>query len=215
MEILVIGATGKTGKHVVKLALNGGHHVTAFVRSPEKLNRPETGVKVVKGDALDEITVKNLINNNKFDVVVIAVGAAGLKCSSVRAESTKNIVSALEASNSKARLWVVSSAGTNESIDQLGFLSKTFVKTILKGHIEDHTNQENIVRNSSLPYTIVRPVGLKEETSREVSYVALEKGRVPTDRIYRSDVAHFIIDNIENPEYIGKAFTLCTVPKKA
>ncbi|WP_456865316.1 NAD(P)-dependent oxidoreductase [Galbibacter sp. BG1] len=214
MEILVIGATGRTGRHIVKLAVNEGHRVTVFVRSPEKLDRPQTGVKVVHGDALDEVAIKNLICNNNFEAVVIAVGADSLKCSSVRAESTKNIIAALEARNSNARVWIMSSAGVNESIDQLGFLSKAFAKTILKGHIFDHSNQEKLVRGSALPYTIIRPMGLKDETFETPNYIVLEKGRVPTNHISRLDVAHFIIDNINNPAYLGKAVTLCDAPEK-
>ncbi|MDG3580808.1 MULTISPECIES: NAD(P)-dependent oxidoreductase [Galbibacter] len=212
MEILVIGATGRTGRHIVRMALNEGHRVTAFVRSPEKLDRPQTGVKVVQGDALDATAVHNLINNNNFDSVVIAIGADTLKCSNVRGDSTKNVITALENRNAPTRLWIVSSVGTNESMDQLGFFSKAFVKTILKGHIADHTNQENYLKESSLPYTIVRPTGLKDESSNG-GYIVLEKGRLPTDRVSRQDVAHFIIKNIDNEAYLGKAVTLTSAKK--
>lgn len=38
LKLVVFGATGRTGKEVVKQALDKGHHVTAIVRTPEKLN---------------------------------------------------------------------------------------------------------------------------------------------------------------------------------
>ncbi|MEL4307872.1 NAD(P)-dependent oxidoreductase [Joostella sp. CR20] len=212
MEILIIGATGRTGRHLVKFALNEGHRVTVFVRSPEKLDRPQTGVKVIKGDILDLAEVKNLMSTYQFDAVIVAIGADSLKCSSTRAESTKNIVNALEAVTTTTRLWIMSSAGVNESIDQLGFLGKMFVKTVLKGHITDHTNQEKYVTDSSLPYTIVRPLALSDEAfSDGENFEILEKGRVLVNKISRADVAYFIISNLNNPEFLGKAITLSAV----
>src|SRR5690606_19269566 len=103
----------------------------------------------------------NVINNHKFDAVVIAVGADTFKCSNIRAVTTKNVIDALENRSPSTRLWVISSAGSNESMDQLGFFSRTFIKNILKGHISDHSNQEKFVIGSNLPYTIVRPTGLR------------------------------------------------------
>ncbi|MCX2681173.1 SDR family oxidoreductase [Galbibacter sp. EGI 63066] len=208
MEILVIGATGRTGRYVVKQALNEGHRVTAFVRSPEKLDYPQTGVTTVQGNVLDVKEVQNLVNNQRFDAVVVAIGDSTLKRSTVRAVGTKNIITALENRNVSSRLWVISSAGINESMDQLGFISKTFLKTILKGHLRDHSNQEKYVRESRLPYTIVRPVGLSDEAG-DNDYMVLEKGKVKTNRIPRMDVAHFIVKNIGNDDFIEKAVVLC------
>ncbi|QLE01702.1 NAD(P)H-binding protein [Galbibacter sp. BG1] len=215
MNVLVIGATGRTGRHVVRLALNEGHHVTVFVRSPEKLYRPQTGVKIVRGDALDATAIQNLIYHNSYDSLVLVVGADSLKCSTVRGDITKNVVKSLEQKNASTRIWVVSSAGTNESINQLGFFSKTFVNTILKGQILDHKNQENIVRESSLPFTIVRPVGLRDTPPDSAEkYMILENGRVATTSISRVNVADFIIKNLDNPAYLQKAVTLCAVSDK-
>ncbi len=49
MRLFILGATGGTGKHLVDLALQRGHHVTAFVRSPQKLPRHER-LTIVEGD---------------------------------------------------------------------------------------------------------------------------------------------------------------------
>lgn len=214
MDILIIGATGRTGRLVMRLALEEGHHVTAFVQSAEKLNRPLTGVRIVHGDATDEAQIHNVIYQDKFDAVVIAVGAQTFKCSNVRTETTKNVIDALENRSPSTRLWVISSAGSNESLDQLGFFSRTFIKNILKGHISDHSNQENLVQKSILPYTIVRPTGLRGTgTVTDHNYMVVNKEMVPTDNIRRGDVAHFIVSNLLNEDYIGRAVVVTSKPK--
>lgn len=214
MDILVIGATGRTGRLVLKLALEEGHRVTAFVRSAQKLYRPITGVRIVQGDAADHTEIQNVINNHKFDAVVIAVGADTFKCSNIRAVTTKNVIDALENRSPSTRLWVISSAGSNESMDQLGFFSRTFIKNILKGHISDHSNQEKFVIGSNLPYTIVRPTGLRETgTVVEPDYMVISEGLIPTNSIRRGDLAHFIVKNITNDAYIGKAVVVTSKTK--
>lgn len=214
MDILIIGATGRTGRLIMMLALEEGHHVTAFVRSPEKLNRPLTGVRVVQGDATDDMEIQNVISQYKFDAVVIAVGADTFKCSNVRTETTRNVVDALENRSSSTRLWIVSSAGSNESMDQLGFFSRTFIKNILKGHISDHTTQENLVQKSILPYTIVRPTGLRDSGMvTDHNYMVLTKEMIPTNYVRRGDLAHFIVCNIFNDQYIGKAVVVTSKPQ--
>ncbi|EKF54576.1 NAD-dependent epimerase/dehydratase family protein [Galbibacter marinus] len=214
MEILIIGATGRTGRLIMRLALEEGHHVTAFVRSAEKLNRPLTGVRIVQGDSTDEKEIQNVIFQHKFDAVVVAVGSETFKSSKVRTQTTRNVVDALENRSSSTRLWIVSSAGSNESMDQLDFFSRTFIKNILKGHISDHNKQENLVQKSILPYTIVRPTGLKETGMiNDHDYIVITKGPILTNSIRRGDLAHFIVSNIGSQEYIGKAVVVTSKPK--
>jgi uncharacterized protein YbjT (DUF2867 family) len=56
LNILVLGATGPTGRLIVAQALARGYDVAALVRSPEKLSGLE-GVKLVVGDVRDESTL--------------------------------------------------------------------------------------------------------------------------------------------------------------
>src|SRR5699024_464036 len=128
--------------------------------------------------------------------------------------STKNIVDALETRSPSTRLWVISSAGSNESMDQLGFFSRTFLNNILKGHISDHSKQEKLVQKSSLPYTIVRPTGLRDTAVvSDHDYMVITSEMIPTNNIRRGDLAHFIVNNIFNEKYIGKAVVLTSKPK--
>jgi putative NADH-flavin reductase len=53
VEVLIIGATGGTGRQLVEQALTVGHEVTALVRDPEKIRARHERLRVVQGDILD------------------------------------------------------------------------------------------------------------------------------------------------------------------
>ena len=57
LRLLVLGATGGTGREIVNQALERNHRVTAFVRSPQKLGQPRSGLTIIKGDLFDAISV--------------------------------------------------------------------------------------------------------------------------------------------------------------
>ena len=72
MNVLVIGAAGKTGSAVVEQALTAGHQVTAFVHQKEGYDAPEN-VRVVEGDATDPATVAAAVAGQ--DAVLDTIGA--------------------------------------------------------------------------------------------------------------------------------------------
>src|SRR5690348_1490700 len=75
MKVLVLGATGATGRLVVEQALQAGHSVRALVRSPEKLTGPTSGLEVVTGQATDPDDVARAMAG--VDVVISTLGANG------------------------------------------------------------------------------------------------------------------------------------------
>src|SRR5438045_7329967 len=72
LRLLVIGATGGTGREIVQQALGQGHQVTAFVRDPAKLQIEHANLRVAKGDVLDYATVESAMRGQ--DAVLCALG---------------------------------------------------------------------------------------------------------------------------------------------
>ena len=72
MKIVVFGASRGAGFEVVKQALEAGHHVTAFVRTPEKFTLKHANLTVFQGDALDAVAVEKAISGQ--EAVVSALG---------------------------------------------------------------------------------------------------------------------------------------------
>lgn len=66
MNIIVFGANGGVGKHFTKLALDKGHEVTAFVRSPSKLELVHELLTIIQGELLIKRPLKKLLQVRKL-----------------------------------------------------------------------------------------------------------------------------------------------------
>src|SRR5436190_21974787 len=62
LRILIIGATGGTGQHLVRQALEQGHQVTALVHKPKKLKVEHPNLRVVNGNVLDYASVESAMD---------------------------------------------------------------------------------------------------------------------------------------------------------
>ena len=122
MKIIVFGATGGVGQHVVEMAVAAGHEVSAFVRTPEKLKT--TGVNIIQGDAFNAEQVAKAIPGH--DAVVSCLGSStGTKKSNELETMGKNIADGMESAGVK-RLVYCASAGVDGEIP--GVMGKMMVK---------------------------------------------------------------------------------------
>src|SRR5258706_963754 len=72
MKLVVLGATGGTGLEIVRKAIERGHSVTAFVRSPERLKPFQDRITVRQGDLLNSVELERIIQGH--DAVVSGFG---------------------------------------------------------------------------------------------------------------------------------------------
>ena len=196
MRIAVIGASSGTGREVVAQALGRGHKVVAV--SHHGCDVP--GVVDVTGSATDPWVLGVALNG--CDAVVITVGGDSDDDRN-RTNVTGAVLDALE--NRDVRLVVQSALGVGDSAQLLGAPERLFARTVLRGALADHADQEDLVRRSGRRYTIVRPGGLVDgPASGHVS----TGGPDFVSRITRADVAGFILDALENDSTIGGEFNL-------
>ncbi|MDX1507660.1 MAG: NAD(P)H-binding protein, partial [Woeseiaceae bacterium] len=90
LDIVIYGATGEVGSHVVTEALERGHQVIAVSRHPETVTRVDDNLTVVKGDLLDTAGVARTIEGT--DVVILSV--RGVIGDSGTAESALQFIAA-------------------------------------------------------------------------------------------------------------------------
>ena len=204
MKLLVFGATGGTGRELVKQALEQGHEVTAYARSPDKLgDLTHSSLRVVRGDVLDPAAVEKAVAGH--GAVLCAVGA-GAGRTTLREEGTRNIVRAMQKAGVR-RLVCQSSMGVGDSRANLGFLTKyVIVPVFLRHAFADHERQEAVVKESTLDWTIVRPPHLKDGP-RTGTY---RHGFPTTDtgiqgKISRADVADFMLKQLAENTYLRLA----------
>ena len=117
LNIVVYGATGQVGTHVVQEALDRGHHVTAVSRKPEQVEMQHDNLAVVKGDLLDKASVAEIVTGQ--DVVVVSVrgviGDSGLPESALQFMAAEVLVDVLSGlGDSAPRLLHVGGSGSLE-----------------------------------------------------------------------------------------------------
>jgi putative NADH-flavin reductase len=198
-RIVIFGSTGGTGQELVTQALKANYRVTAFARSPEKLNVSGTNLKVIQGDVLNLEDVCRAVENQ--DVVLCSIGMPDSDKSMLRTKGTVNIIKAMEKQGMN-RLICQSTLGIGDSKVFLPWHWKfIIVPLILKRTFKDHEIQESKIENSKLDWTIVRPAGLTngKKTGRykqDFAYSDKIKGKVS-----RADTAHFMLNQIDDNQY--------------
>ena len=217
MKLTIFAATGGIGRQVLEQAIATGHDVTAVVRNPEKLSRE---VRVVRADlaAPDQAALESAVKG--ADAVISALGPvsaircrsglaghavhrpgdAGNGCSTHHrrqrgADLNRPLPRPPEAAQDTT-LAMGSSCGTCLS---------PLIKAVLRKHYADLARMEDVLRESGLDWTIVRPPRLTDQaltgTYRTANGQNLRRGV----RISRADVAHFMLRVLEQPQTIRQA----------
>ena len=203
-KILVLGATGGTGRLIVSQALARGHDVTALVRSPEKVSDLK-GAKVVVGDVRDEKALLEALRGQ--DAVVSALGTPASPFRKVRllSTATRALVSAMKAEH-VSRLVCITGIGAGDSAGHGGFLFDNVIfPLLLKKVYADKNRQEAIVRDSGLDWILVRPSVLNDKP-RDGSIRALtDLSDFHGGSISRQDVATFVLDQLRADAWLHRA----------
>ena len=199
MNVLVIGAAGKTGNLVVERALAFGHAVTAFVHNP---NYTHAGVRLVTGDAANSADLRRAIAGQ--DAVIDTIGGkTPYKATDLETSAARNIVSAMQA-DSVRRLLVVSMMGIGDSATQAPFwYEHLLMPTFLHGSTRDKTTMEAAVNTSELDFVIARPPILSDDPATGAYKVVPPP--VKAHKITRADLAQFLVDQLTSDQYLGQA----------
>ena len=209
MKVLVVGATGRTGRLLTRGALERGHQVTALVRDPEKLGDLAGRVRVVAGDVLDGGVVSDAVDGQ--EAVLVALGAArGKKGPAVSALGTLNVIRSMQRYGVR-RLVVLSASGTAPGRDpNLPWFFDRVVKPLTLGAAyDDLRRMETTVRTSELDWTIVRVSGALTDDRPRGVYRAEPGYSLPGGRrIARADVAEYMLDQLTLKDDIGHAVAI-------
>ena len=129
LRVLVIGATGGTGRELVRQALEQGHQVTAFVRKPAKLKIEHPNLRVAQGNVRDYASVESAMRGQ--NAVLCALGHKRFFYPTrMLSEGTRNILRAMKACD-VPRLICESSLGVGNSVGRLGIAGTFFVVPVV------------------------------------------------------------------------------------
>jgi len=209
LRLLIIGATGGTGRQLVRQALEAGHQVTAVARRPAKLNFSDPKLQVAPGDVLDLRSLEAVMPGH--DAVLCALGHKQFFWpTKILSEGTANIIQAMQSAN-VPRLICESSLGVGSTSGQVGLIGNLFVyPLILPFYSWDKLRQEKIIEESDLDWVIIRPAKLTDGAARGQYRHGPEVGGyfMPVS-IARADVAAFMLEQLRNDRYLGSAVGIC------
>jgi putative NADH-flavin reductase len=206
MKIVVLGATGGTGREIVRQAVEHGHEVTAFVRAPERLPFRDR-ISVISGDLLKSAEMERAIQGH--DAILSGFGP-------------RYPVSQAETNLLKRFAIALTSAMLNVGvvrvvIESTAFLFKDSIippanlvgRLFFPVTVADATDMEKIVGESGLAWTIVRPPQLTDRP--HTGKYRVREGHLPLFgfKISRADVADFMIGAVEKHASIGKVVGVC------
>jgi len=209
MKVLVVGATGRTGRLLARGALERGHEVTALVRAPDKLGDLARRVRVVEGDVLDGGVVSDAVDGQ--EAVLVALSAAHRRgVPAVNSLGTLNVIRSMQRYRVR-RLVVLSASGTAPGRDpNLPWIFDRVVKPVMLGPAyDDLRRMETTVRASELDWTIVRVSGALTNDAPRGAYRAEPGYSLPGGRsIARADVAEYMLDQLTLAGDIGHAVAI-------
>lgn len=209
MKILVLGASQGTGALCVKAVLAKGYTVTAFARTPSKLDLTHPQLTKVTGNFHDAASVRAAVKGH--DAVIICVSSTSLKGFKEKpdyfSEGTKFCIGAMKEYGVK-RLVVLSAHGVGDSYHAASWFQRTFmIGMLIKYAFRDHDVQERLVRESGLDYVIARPTRLTNGPAKGKYTRTTELVRVP-ESISRADLADFLVDSCKSPTFVGRSVEL-------
>ncbi len=202
MKLVILGATGGTGLQIVQKAIEQGHSVTAFVRSPDRLKPFQDRITVRQGNPLD---IDELAEGIKGHDAILSGFGPRLPIAKADHDLLHRFALALTGAMHRAgvrRVIVESSAFLfkDSIVPPTYLIGRLFFSSV----VADATAMEKVFVESGLDWTIVRPPQLTDDPFTGAYRV--REGRLPRFgfKISRADVADCFVKAIETPAFVRR-----------
>jgi len=201
--IVVFGASGVIGRHVVDEAVRAGYRVRAFTRDASKIPARD-GVEPIQGDALDPDAVARAIQGSH--AVISALGPTTNRKEEVEKSVTaiRNIVRAMDRWGVR-RLVGLSGAAVQIAGERkpLGGRIASFIVRLLAGNVVRAKQREyEETAATTLDWTVVRPPRVVD---RPAAGRAIASDRLHSRSISESDLAAFMVSEVDAAEHVREA----------
>lgn len=206
--ILIVGASRGTGLETVRKALAAGHRVRALARSAANIPIEDANLEKITGDATDRTALLNAVDG--VDAVIVTLGvppslSAAVSGTKLFSTATRALVDAMK-EKGVSRLIAITGIGAGESRGHGGPLYDWIAfPLLLKRVYDDKDVQEQIIRQSGLDWTIVRPGLLTNGPATGRYRALLDPSQWRADQISRADVADFLVKEVTERKFVHKA----------
>lgn len=206
--LLILGATGRTGARLLRLALSEGHIVHALVRDRNKLSLSSPALHLFEGLPTDAGHLQKAALGCEAIISTLNISrTSDWPWSKLRtpvnllSETAREIIALGE--QAPSRIIITSAWGVNESRQEIpGWFRWLIDHSNIGPAYADHSLQETIFANSKLDWTAVRPVGLINHSRNKPVKVSLNGKPKPRLMISREAVARFLLDQVTDMCYI-------------
>jgi len=214
MKVLVVGATGGSGRATVEKLLAAGHEVTAFSRHADRLQLASSHFHAFPGDVMNPADVEAAVPGHDAVIVTLGISESPLRVRlfgsattpmDVRSTGTRNVISAMR-KHGVRKLVVQTTYGVGATKERLRWVERLMFKLLLQPQIADTERQEREVRASGLDWVLAQPVHLTD--SLEDGAFASSNGETRKMRISRRGVAQFLVDATAGSRYVGQSVAL-------
>ena len=212
MKLTIFAATGGIGRQLLGQAIAAGHDVTTVARNPRGLSPVPARAVAADLASADPAALQPAVAG--ADAVLSALGPRTKADAGVAARGTEVITEAMRAAGVR-RVIVVSAApiGTIPSPGRphpprhdpgdgfiIRYLADPIVKRALRAHYADLAGMEDVLRDSDLDWTIVRPPRLTDKPVTGRYRTAYGQNIRRGVFVSRADVAHYMLSVLDNPE---------------
>lgn len=208
MHILILGATGRTGRILLPEALARGHKVTVLVSHKGMLKIDPDLAEVFEGTPLNKFTLSDAMCD--CDAVLSTLNISRISDFPwARLRTSKDFLSAsmkhvIEAANENdiKRIIILTAWGVAETKKHIPFWFRWLIdNSNIRYPYRDHARQEELLKESDTNWTVVRPVALTDSEKSKDIKVTLNNEPKPSLTISRRNVALFMLDVLEQNLY--------------
>ena len=209
MRILLLGATGRTGKLLLEQTLEHGHIVHALVRDKQKIPFQKYNLLVHEGTPIDKTALDKAMQGCEAILSALNISRkyefpwAGLRTPKDFLSGTMRNIIELSEKNNIRRIVFISAWGVSETKKDLpGWFRWLIDNSSLRYQYYDHERQEELVKKSTLSWTALRPVFLSNSKTQNEVIVSFNNEPRPELYISRRKLAGFILNVLEKNLYL-------------
>ena len=205
MRVLIIGASKGIGLETTRQALEAGYDVRALARSASEMTLSNPKLEKIRGDALKSQDVEAALTGVDVVIQTLGVGLRDLfQPVYLFSAATRVLIAAMTAQGVK-RMICVTGFGAGDSRASISCLQRLPFQLLFGRAYDDKSLQERLIKESGIDWTIVRP-GVLTGGPRTGRYKVLVKATEWRNGIIsRSDVADFLVRQIEDKTFVCKA----------
>ena len=215
MKVLLLGATGRTGELILEELLQRGYTVRALVRDENKMKVTSSALAVFESSTLDEQTLNAAMQGCEAIISALNISRnRDFPWSALRtpkdflSETIKKVILAASQNQIK-RVIIISAWGVSETRADIPWWFKWIIDySNIRFAYQDHELQEQLLKETDLNWTAIRPAGLTNSSSVKPVKVSINNSPKPSLLIGRKSVANFTVNVLEQEMYIRQALVI-------